>query len=482
MLHVILIAVVSLGIIALVAAAILFLASKKFAVYEDPRIEQITETLPGANCGGCGFAGCSALAGAIVKDGSLEGKFCPVGGQTVMDKVAGIMGLTAEVTEPKIAVVRCNGTCEFRQRLTMYDGAKTCAIAAATYGGETGCSYGCLGCGDCTRACQFDAIHMNPETGLPEVDEDKCTACGACVKACPKSIIELRYKGKKSRRVYVRCVNKDKGAVTRKACTVGCIGCGKCEKVCAFGAITIENNLSYIDYTKCKSCRKCVEACPTNAIIDLNFPPRKPKEEAPAKPAADAEKKAGQPVAEPKAAVKSEAKPAPKPEVETPKTADKAAGMAAPVMAAAQPEVPKDTVDTIKEAVADKVDDAKETINDIKEAVADKVDDAKETLQDIKEAVADKVDDAKDAIQDLREDVADKLDDLKEAVAEKVQDFKEDVKDAKEDLDEVVDRLKENHRDTAEVLHQSNPDFKGEVTKIKSEETDETNNENLKSE
>ena len=151
------------------------------------------------------------------------------------------------------------------------------AIAASLYGGETGCSYGCLGCGDCVAACQFDAIHMNPETGLPEVDEEKCTACGACAKACPKSIIEIRPQGKKSRRIYVQCVNKDKGAVARKACTVACIGCGKCVKVCPFEAITLENNLAYIDPNKCKSCRKCEEACPQNTIIALNFPPRKPK-------------------------------------------------------------------------------------------------------------------------------------------------------------------------------------------------------------
>ena len=271
----ILIAVISLGAIGLVSAVILFAASKKFAVYEDPRIAQVAAVLPQANCGGCGYPGCTGFADACVKAGSLDGKLCPVGGQPVMAKVAEILGLAAVASEPKVAVVRCNGTCANRPRVTEYDGARSCAIMASTYGGETGCSYGCLGCGDCVAACQFDAIHMNPETGLPEVDEDKCTACGACVKACPKSVIELRYKGKKSRRVYVSCVNKDKGAVTRKACSVGCIGCGKCVKACQFDAITVENNLAYIDFTKCKSCRKCVEACPQNAIVELNFPPRK---------------------------------------------------------------------------------------------------------------------------------------------------------------------------------------------------------------
>lgn len=268
------------GCIGLVAAAILFVVSRKFAVYEDPRIAQVAEVLPQANCVGCGYPGCSGFADACVKAGSLEGKLCPVGGQAVMSRVASILGLDAEESEPRVAVVRCNGTCANRPRLTRYDGARSCAIMAATYGGETGCSYGCLGCGDCVAACQFGAIRINAETGLPEVDEDKCTACGACAKACPKQVIEIRPKGKKSRRVYVRCVNKDKGAVTRKACETGCIGCGKCVKTCPFEAITLANNLAYIDPAKCKSCRKCVEVCPQHAIIDLNFPPRKAAAEA----------------------------------------------------------------------------------------------------------------------------------------------------------------------------------------------------------
>ena len=290
--NVILIAVISLGAIALVAAVILYWASKKFAVYEDPRIAQVAAVLPQANCGGCGYPGCSGFADACVKAGSLEGKLCPVGGQAVMAKVADILGLAAEASEPKVAVVRCNGTCANRPRINEYDGAKSCAIAAALYGGETGCSYVCLGCGDCVAACKFDAIHMNPETGIPEVDEEKCTACGACAKACPKGIIEIRLKGKKSRRVYVRCVNKDKGAIARKACSVACIGCGKCVKTCPFEAITLENNLAYIDYNKCKSCRKCEEACPQGSIIALNFPPRKPKTEEAAAAAPQAAPKA----------------------------------------------------------------------------------------------------------------------------------------------------------------------------------------------
>lgn len=275
----ILVAVISLGAIGLISAIVLFIASKKFAVYEDPRIGEVAEVLPQANCGGCGYPGCAGFAEACVKAGSLEGKLCPVGGQPVMARVAAILGLEAASAEPKVAVVRCNGSCEHRPRTTRYDGVSSCAVANATYGGETDCTFGCLGCGDCVDACQFDAIHMNLETGLPEVDENACTACGACVKACPRRIIELRPKGKNNRRVYVSCVNKDKGAQTRKACSVGCIGCGKCVKVCPFEAITLENNLAYIDPAKCKLCRKCEAECPQGAILAVNFPPRKPKVE-----------------------------------------------------------------------------------------------------------------------------------------------------------------------------------------------------------
>lgn len=316
----ILVAVISLGAIGLVAAIILYVASKKFAVYEDPRIGQVAEVLPQANCGGCGYPGCGGFAAACVKAGSLDGKFCPVGGQPVMDKVAGILGLEATAAEPKVAVVRCNGTCENRPRTTQYDGVRSCAIAHATYGGETGCTFGCLGCGDCVSACKFGALHMNPETGLPEVDEEKCTACGACVKACPRNIIELRPKGKNNRRVYVQCVNKDKGAVARKACTAACIGCGKCVKVCLFEAITLENNLAYIDPAKCKSCRKCEMECPQGAIIAKNFPPRKAKpaeapaaQPAPAAKSAEAKPAAAQPVP---AASKAEAPAADAPKAE----------------------------------------------------------------------------------------------------------------------------------------------------------------------
>ena len=301
--NVILIAVIVLGAIGLIAALVLYFTSKKFAVKEDPRIGQVNEVLPGANCGGCGFPGCGGMASACVKAadaGSLEGLNCPVGGQPVMEKVAAILGMKVEASAPKLAVVRCNGTCENRPRTVIYDGVKSCRIANTTCMGETACAYGCLGCGDCVNACQFDAIKMNEETGLPEVDSTKCTACGACAKACPRNIIEIRVvKGAKKMGVVVECMNKDKGAVAMKACKVACIGCQKCVKVCAFDAVHVENNLAYIDPEKCRNCRKCEQECPKKAIHALNMPVLKPKPvepkpapaaakpaEAPAKPAA----------------------------------------------------------------------------------------------------------------------------------------------------------------------------------------------------
>lgn len=273
----ILIAVISLGVIGAVGAIILYAASKKFEVYEDPRITQVQEVLPAANCGGCGYPGCSGFATACVGADTLEGLFCPVGGVDVMGKVAGILGKEATSADAMLAVVRCNGTCEARPKINQYDGVKSCAVASSLYGGETGCSFGCLGFGDCVDVCNFDAIFINPVTGIAEVIEDKCTSCGACVKACPKNLIELRKKGPKSRRIFVSCMNKDKGVVAKKACSNACIGCSLCFKECAFDAIKIENNLAYIDYNKCRLCRKCVDVCPTNAIHELNFPPKKEK-------------------------------------------------------------------------------------------------------------------------------------------------------------------------------------------------------------
>ena len=256
----------------LILALLLFLLAKKFMVEEDPRIDEVEKVMPGANCGGCGCAGCRAFADSAVKAPNLDNHYCPVGGNDVMKQVAAILGYEVKEKAPEVAVVRCNGTCANRPRTNTYDGVQSCKVKAALYAGDTACAFGCLGCGDCAAACQFGALSMDPETGLPVVDEAKCTACGACVKACPKSIIELRPKGPRGMKVYVSCVNKDKGPVAKKACAAACIGCGICAKTCTHDAIVVEGNIAYIDASKCKLCRECEAMCPTGSIIGLNFP------------------------------------------------------------------------------------------------------------------------------------------------------------------------------------------------------------------
>ncbi len=271
----ILIAIVVLAIVGVVAGLILYYVAEKFKVEEDPRIDEVEEVLPGANCGGCGYPGCRQFAEALTKTDTLEGYFCPVGGNDVMATVAEILGLEAVEQEKQLAVIRCAGSSEFRPVTNEYDGPSNCAMEHALYSGHTECQYGCLGHGDCVAACEFDAIYMDPVTNLPVVVEEKCTACGACVEACPRDIIELRPVGKKSRRIYVACISEDKGGITAKACKVGCIACGNCEKACDFDAITIENNISYIDPGKCRLCRACAPVCPTESIWELNFPVRR---------------------------------------------------------------------------------------------------------------------------------------------------------------------------------------------------------------
>jgi electron transport complex protein RnfB len=270
--------ILSLSISGIIAAVILFIVAQTFKIEEDPRIDAVENELPLANCGGCGHPGCRPFAEAIVQANSLEGFFCPVGGNACMAAIAKVMNLAHTEKEPMIAVVRCNGTFDNCRKTSRYDGAKNCRIATLTYSGDSGCNYGCLGLGECVATCPFDAMYMDPKTGLPVIIEDKCTSCGNCVKACPRNIIEIRKKGPKSRRVWVSCVNKDKGALARKGCKVACIGCGKCVKECPFDAITLENNLAYIDFAKCKLCRKCVPVCPTGAIHECHFPPRKQPE------------------------------------------------------------------------------------------------------------------------------------------------------------------------------------------------------------
>ena len=365
--------IIVLGIIGLASAVILYFVAQKFKVEEDARIDIVTDLLPGANCGGCGFPGCRGFAEACVKADSLDNLLCPVGGLPVMCKVSESLGMAVCQATPKIAVVRCNGSCANRPRTNKFDGARNCKVAAQLYAGETNCSYGCFGYGDCVEACKFDAIVINPETGLPVVDEDKCTACGACVKACPKKVIELRNKGPKGRRVFVSCINKDKGGVARKACSAACIGCGKCQKVCPFGAIKVENNLAYIDFELCRSCRKCVNECPTGAIHDVNFP-------TPA------------PVAAKPVAVKPETLKVAKEEVATKEEVNTPTPIIIEEPVKEEPKSPiKEIIEEIKEEVIEIVEEVKEEIEEIKEEIVEVkeeiIEEIKEVIEEIKEEI-----------------------------------------------------------------------------------------------
>lgn len=262
--------VILLGGLCAIGAVLLYLVAKKFRVDEDPRISAVAEALPGANCGGCGNKGCRDFAAACVKGcGSLDGKYCPVGGKAVMERVATILGIAATTdVKAQVATLLCNGACSARRDITDYDGPQSCAIMAMVGSGTHSCAYGCLGCGDCVNVCQFGAMTLDHVSGLPKIDAARCTGCGACAKICPRRLIELRPPaGKSDRHVWVACSNRDKGAEARRACAAACIGCGKCSRNCPAQAITITANVAYIDPRLCTACGTCAELCPTGAIL-----------------------------------------------------------------------------------------------------------------------------------------------------------------------------------------------------------------------
>lgn len=250
--------IIILGALGLLFGIGLFIASRVFFVKIDGRVEMIERVLPGTNCGACGLAGCTGLAKAIVH-GQADVMGCVAGGENVADQVAEVMGVKAGAVEKKVAVLRCQGR-NVKDRF-VYEGIRTCEAATLIQGGPKECSYGCIRFGDCAGACLFDALHMVDD--FPQVDEAKCTSCGKCVEACPKHLFELVSLAKT---VHVQCQSRDMAKDTRKACDVGCIACKKCEKICPFDAIHVENNLAVIDFEKCTSCGKCVDECPMKTI------------------------------------------------------------------------------------------------------------------------------------------------------------------------------------------------------------------------
>ena len=270
----ILIAIGILGGLGLVFGLVLAAASKVFYVETDPRLDQLNECLPGANCGGCGFAGCGAYAEAVLKGEAPVGK-CASGGNEAAKAMAAIMGVEAGEVTRKVALVRCSGarTYDAEGNLTKgakmkatYEGFHDCLAASRVGGsGPLSCKFGCLGYGSCTKVCKYGAISV--KNGVAVVDEDLCVGCMACAQVCPRKIITAV---EPSQNVIIACNSLAKGAVTNRACTIGCIGCGKCMKNCPSGAITITNNLAQIDSSKCTNCGECAKVCPKGLIKDSN--------------------------------------------------------------------------------------------------------------------------------------------------------------------------------------------------------------------
>lgn len=255
-------AAITLGILGMVFGLGLAIASDKFAVKVDPRIDRINEALPGVNCGACGQPGCSGFAQAVV-EGKAPVTGCTVGQSAVAELVANIMGVKFEGRERTVAVVMCHA--KGVKNKFVYTGVKDCRAAHIIGGGFLGCDYGCLGLGTCVEACKFEAMYMG-EDGLPKVIEERCTACGKCAAVCPRKLISIVPV---SKMVHVRCKSLDKGAVAKKICQDSCIACKQCEKICPYDAVHVQNNLAVIDYHKCTSCGKCVEVCPNHTIINF---------------------------------------------------------------------------------------------------------------------------------------------------------------------------------------------------------------------
>ena len=277
--------VILVSVIGIVCGVGLTLAAKFMAVPVDETAVKIRECLPGANCGGCGFAGCDDYAAALAADPTIAPNMCAPGGAAAAAGIAAVLGVDAGDSEPKVARVHCTGAEGVHKKSMEYQGFSTCAAAKGFFGGPGECKNGCIGFGDCVAACKYDAIQV--VNGVAWVDMEQCVACGACAKACPQALIKLVPK---KSRVWVGCSSTDHGKITRQVCDAGCIGCKLCEKACKFEAIKVENNHAVIDTDKCKNCGLCAKACPRHIIHMIPRKPVAPKAAPAPAPAAEAPK------------------------------------------------------------------------------------------------------------------------------------------------------------------------------------------------
>lgn len=257
----ILLAIISVTAIGLICSAILAVASHFMKVPVNELEVKVRECLPGANCGACGFTGCDGYAKALAEVEGTKTNLCVPGADAVAQKIADVMGVEFEDVIEQVAFVHCSGDCINRKTIHDYRGIQSCRAAQMLYGGSRACTMGCIGLGDCQKACPQGAICI--ENGIAHVDPRKCIGCGLCAKTCPNHLIELFPD---TRRVVVVCSSHEKGALVRAKCSAGCLGCGLCARTCEHGAISVVNNLAVIDYEKCVSCGKCKDKCPTHAI------------------------------------------------------------------------------------------------------------------------------------------------------------------------------------------------------------------------
>ena len=255
-------AIIVLLIVGAVAALILVIASKYMSVPENEMFPAIRECLPGANCGACGYAGCDGYAKALAEGEETKTNLCVPGADGAAAAIAEIMGVSADAAEKMEAFVPCSGTTGHAEMRFNYSGPVDCR-AAMLFGGKSNktCTFACIGLGNCSRVCQFDAMHI--VDGVAKVDRSKCVGCGACADACPKSIIQMIPE---SQKIMPACGNKDKGAKVMKMCDFGCIGCMKCQRECPADAIKVVDNLAVVDTEKCVQCGHCADICPRHII------------------------------------------------------------------------------------------------------------------------------------------------------------------------------------------------------------------------